>query len=241
MKAILLIPPLSRRIEPPAHKPHLRAFTLTDLLVIIALLMVVTALAVAYGLRASDRANRARCTLNLEQVNRAILTFSGDHQHTLPAAVPGESHELWWWYKEQVKGYVGLHGPSSANDTVFACPKDRGYTDRTPFHLNPRFDFGSYVFNGVTLPGLPNVAGWTMGTVKQPQKTLLVMEWTAHAPLAWHSSRTGKRNQPFYCDARSVVGFVDGHVSFSKIYYDGYNAAFTRDPIAGYDYQYSGN
>ena len=46
---------------------------------------------------------------------------------------------------------------------------------------------------------------------------------------------------PFYCDAQSVVGFVDGHVSFSKIYYDGYNAAYTQDPIPGYDYQYSAN
>ena len=43
------------------------------------------------------------------------------------------------------------------------------------------------------------------------------------------------------CDAQSVVAFVDGHVSFSKIYYDGYNAAYTRDPIGGYDYKYSGD
>jgi prepilin-type processing-associated H-X9-DG protein len=67
------------------------------------------------------------------------------------------------------------------------------------------------------------------------------MEWTAHAPLAWHKSKTGRNNMPFYCDAQSVVGFVDGHVSFSKIYYDGYNAAYTRDPIRGYEYQYSGD
>jgi hypothetical protein len=67
------------------------------------------------------------------------------------------------------------------------------------------------------------------------------MEWTAHAPLSWHKSKTGKNNMPFYRDAQSVVGFVDGHESFSKIYYDGYNAAYTQDPIAGYGYQYSGN
>ena len=49
------------------------------------------------------------------------------------------------------------------------------------------------------------------------------------------------QNVPFYCDAKSVVGFVDGHVSFSRIYFDGYNAAYTQDPIASYEYQYSGN
>ena len=50
----------------------------------------------------------------------------------------------------------------------------------------------------------------------------------------------GSKNQPFYNDAESVVGFVDGHAGFIKIYYDGINAAYTRDPITGYDYKYSG-
>jgi hypothetical protein len=38
-----------------------------------------------------------------------------------------------------------------------------------------------------------------------------------------------------------MVAFVDGHVRLTRIYYDGYNAAYTQDPIAGYDYQYSAN
>ena len=67
------------------------------------------------------------------------------------------------------------------------------------------------------------------------------MEWAAHAPLSWHRSKTGKANAPFYRDAESVVAFADGHVSFTKMYYDGYNAAYTRDPIPGYDYKYSGD
>ena len=91
------------------------------------------------------------------------------------------------------------------------------------------------------LTGVPNIAGRQLPSVKLPQKTLLVMEWSAHAPLSWHKSKTGRENSPFYCDAQSVVAFVDGHVSFSKIYYDGYNAAYTRDPIGGYDYKYSGD
>jgi hypothetical protein len=88
---------------------------------------------------------------------------------------------------------------------------------------------------------MPNIAGWKTSDVKQPQKTLLVMEFAAHGPLAWHYSKTGSRNTPFYNNAQSMVAFVAGHVSFSKMYYDGCNAAFTQDPIEGYDYKYSGN
>ena len=152
-----------------------------------------------------------------------------------------DNHSLWWWYKEQVKRYAGLREESSSKDAVFACPEDRGYSDPVPFHLNARFDFSSYVYNGVTMPGMPNIAGLPVASIQQPKRTLLVMEWTAHAPLSWHKSKTGRKNAPFYCDAQSVVGFVDGHASLTRIYYDGYNAAYTQDPIAGYDYQYSAN
>ena len=204
------------------RKSRLRhGFTLTDLLVVVACLSVLGALLLVWQNRARTKARLNLCTSNLDDVT--------------------DRRDIWWWYKEKVKSYAGLHGESSEKDTLFGCPEDRGYSDPTPFHRNGRFDFSSYVFNGVTLPGMPNISGLPLTAVNNPKRTLLVMEWTAHAPLSWHASKTGRRNAPFYCDARSVVGFVDGHVSFIPIYFDGYNAAYTQDPISSYEYQYSAN
>jgi type II secretory pathway pseudopilin PulG len=217
------------------------AFTLTDCLVLVAVLSLLGAILAARAVAVKDKTRLAACTANLGKVNRAVLTFSTDNNQTFPARLPNDNRNLWWWYKEQVKRYAGLQGESSPNDTLFACPEDRGYSDPVPFRRNARFDFTSYVFNGVTLPGMPNIAGLPLAAVKRPNRTLLVMEWTAHAPLSWHKSKTGRKNSPFYCDAQSVTGFVGGHVGFTRIYYDGYNAAYTQDPIAGYEYQYSGN
>jgi type II secretory pathway pseudopilin PulG len=217
------------------------AFTLTDLSIAVAILSVLASVVVSQLVAAKARSRTALCLANLAKVNRAVLEFTSENQQRLPGSLPDERKDLWWWYKEQVKRYAGLSGASSASDTAFACPDDRGYTDPIPFHLNPRFDFSSYVYNGVTMPGMPNIAGLPLSAVQQPTRTLLAMEWTAHAPLSWHKSKTGRNNMPFYCDAQSVVGFVDGHVRLSKIYYDGYNAAYTQDPIPSYDYQYSGN
>lgn len=214
-------------------------FTLTDLLVIVACLSLVGAILLTTLAASRAKTTLAACTANLGKVNQAVLQFGADNHQRLPALAADDKRNVWWWYKEQVKSYAGLRGESSASDTVFACPSDRGYSDPIPFYKNARFDFTSYVFNGVTLPGLPNIAGFPLAAINQPKKTLLTMEWTAHAPLSWHKSRTGRKNAPFYCDAKSVVGFVDGHVSFIPIYYDGYNAAYTQDPIASYDYQYS--
>ncbi|MCI0534916.1 MAG: hypothetical protein L0Z50_06790 [Verrucomicrobiales bacterium] len=217
------------------------AFTRTDLVVVVSVLAVLTAL-VATPLRLVRNQGRLKvCTDNLQQVGRAVLLYAEDHGTTLPGPARQQPGDFWWWYKEQVKGYIGFSGSSSPGDRVFACPLDRGYSDPQPFFTNPRFDYGSYVFNGVTLYGTPNIAGWKLPTVNEPKRTLLVMEWAAHAPLSWHRSKTGQANRPFYCDAESVVAFTDGHVDLTRIYYDGYNAAYTRDPIPGYEYKYSGH
>ena len=236
------MPPLLRL---GSHSARNAGFTLTDLLVTLAALSLVAVLALAVVTRASAKTKLTQCLSNLQQVNQAVLKFAADHGGALPSTEGSPAPGGWWWYKEWVKGYVGLTAASSANDTVFACPLDRGYGDSLsepqPFWRSARHDFTSYVFNGVDLPGIPNVAGRKVASIQTPTRTLLVMEWTAHAPLSWHRSLTGRANTPFYRDAESVVAFVDGHAALVKIYYDGLNPAFTRDPPPGYAYQYSGD
>jgi len=215
-------------------------FTLPDLLVLLAVLTGLSALFVSATTHIRGKTKLGTCMANISQVNRAILMYADENQKTFPIQNPSPPTGIWWWYKEQVKRYVGLQGKSSANDKQFACPSDRGYDEApTPFWSSAKFDYGSYCFNGVNLPGVPNIAGKDAGSIRDPQRTLLVMEWTAHAPLSWHKSKTGRENSPFYSDAESLVGFIDGHVNMTKIYYDGMNPAYSRDPISGYDYKYS--
>jgi hypothetical protein len=205
-----------------------------------AVVSLTAALCYAMLVKTRSEARLKVCSGNLKEVSRAILAFAGDHASMLPGLLHTPAGPSWWWYKDEIRSYTGLKGPSSPEDRLFACPLDRGYSDPGPFWKNPRFNYTSYVFNGVTLLGTPNIAGWKLSAVNQPARTLLVMEWSAHGPLSWHRSRTGKANTPFYRDAENVVGFTDGHVNLTKIYFDGYNAAYTRDPIGGYDYKFSG-
>lgn len=221
--------------------PQIRAFGLPDLFVVLAVLSLCTAVALPAWMKARAQTRRGQCEANLKKITGAVLSYAALNNGRLPEAEPALKGVVWWWYKELVKGELVLKGPSSPADRVFACPDDRGYEDNKPFRLSPKFDYGSYVFNGVNLPGVPNVAGKPLNAIRNADRTLLVMEWSAHAPLSWHDSRTGKKNQPFYDNARSVLGFVDGHVDYLPIYYDGMNAAYTRDPIPGYKYKYSGD
>jgi type II secretory pathway pseudopilin PulG len=230
---------------PASSDRNAHAFTGTDLLVILAVVSVLATLAIPALARSRAKSSLSQCKGNLQQVGRAVLLYADEHQHKLPLLKSSRPPGGWWWYKEQVKSYAGLTGPSSSRDKVFACPNDRGYGEGgekpVPFSRSSKHDFTSYVFNGVNLPEVPNIAGWDLSAVREPNRTLLVMEFTAHAPLSWHHSRTGKQNSPFYNNAESVVTFVDGHVGFVEIYYDGMNPAFSRDPIGGYQYKYSGD
>lgn len=217
------------------------AFAFPDLLAVIAGVFLLAAIILPMWAKSRARSQEQQCLARLSQISQAILVYADQNGGRLPDADRSLKGPLWWFYKEQIKESLGLRGPSSATDREFGCPADRGYDDGRPFRLSAKFDYTSYVFNGVQLPGVPNVAGRAVGSIREPQHTLLVMEWAAHAPLSWHRSRTGSRNQPFYNDAESVVAFVDGHVDVVPIYYDGINPAYTRDPIPGYKYKYSGD
>jgi hypothetical protein len=70
---------------------------------------------------------------------------------------------------------------------------------------------------------------------------VLVAEAPAFFPYSWHQPRRGEG--PMFNDAKDTVGFVDGHASYIKIYYEevpGYLACF-YDPPAGYEYKWTGD
>jgi hypothetical protein len=75
-------------------------------------------------------------------------------------------------------------------------------------------------------------------------------------PYSWHQpKRPAPPNAwpagsvfPTFNNARDVVSFVDGHVSYIKMYWNSspdqngyYGLAYSYDPPAGYDYQWSGD
>jgi prepilin-type processing-associated H-X9-DG protein len=226
----------------PACKRQQRGFAQLDLTFALATTALLVVIAIGVVKMSGNAARLSVCRQNLQQIGKGCLQFAVEHEEKLPAPsrdLPRD-RDFWWFYKEEIKSYAGLNGVSSIEDKSFACPLDRGYSESKPFWKLAKYDFGSYNFNGVTIPGSPNIAGWKKSAIILPNRTLLAMEWTAHAPLSWHRSRTGLKNLPFYCDAKSVVAFCDGHVDLIPIYYDGYNAAYTRDPIPGYVYKYGG-
>ena len=166
-------------------------------------------------------------------------------------------HTDYQLYKEYVKSYAGYSGKPSPSEKLFACPADTFYytwgggTGRYHSHgfcQEPFTDFPlclqwhkyrpSYPPRGTNWPG---IAGKTLSSIKNPSRTLLILEAAAMAPFSWHKPQMARGNYRF-SDSMNMASYVDGHASYIKIYWDT-NAdgeAWQYDPPAGYDYQWSG-
>jgi prepilin-type N-terminal cleavage/methylation domain-containing protein/prepilin-type processing-associated H-X9-DG protein len=247
-----------------------KAFTLVELLVVIAIIAVLAALLLPTISATKGKARRTACLNNLRQINLGTRMYADDSHDAPPspgsAVASANTMLLYSGYKALMKNYVGLNGASSPQDTLFACPADAFFPSffltnaqgplhyvSMSFHDQPFSDFSSYVFNGgdnvsrtnqsktITIPR-PGLTGVKLSSVKHPGRTALISEGSAPCPWSWHD-RSG--SLPFN-DAKNMVSFVDGHVSYLKIYWDsafngGSSQAFMYDPPAGYDYQWSPN
>jgi hypothetical protein len=115
------------------------------------------------------------------------------------------------------------------------------------------WDYSSYVFNGGdNIPRLsgkrgfsiPGLSGVKLSAVRHPDRALLLLELPSIFPYSWHaafSHGAGPTNWNglVYNDSRNVASFVDGHVSYVKMYWSGWGYALLYDPPASYDYQWS--
>jgi prepilin-type N-terminal cleavage/methylation domain-containing protein len=253
-----------------------KGFTLLELLVVVAVMAILAAMLFPAVNNAKAKVKRTTCGNNLRQINLGVRMYSDDSRDATPS--PGTASartnfvSLYSGYKDLMKSYVGLNGASSSRHRLFACPGDTFFPSfvlpdtntpasyvRQSLHAHPVFDHSSYAFNGGdnktrTFEAgswkAPGLTGLKLSSIKRPARTVLIAEASALAPWSWHNPQWPDvpREPLTYNDARNMVSFVDGHVSYLRIYWNtnrypngGFSFALAYDPPAGYDYQWSGD
>lgn len=191
-----------------------RAFTLTELLVVIAVLAILAALLLPVLSSAKARAQRTICMNNLRQINLGIRMYSDESNDALPSTTNTNGFILYSGYKELMKHYLGLRGSASPQDKIFSCPADSFFpsflltndpTPSPPYNVHQSLhdqlfsDYSSYSFNGgdgvlrtnsirgdvYTWLGLKNRK---FSSVRNPSRTILVSEASARFPWSWHNA-----------------------------------------------------
>src|SRR5208283_4511284 len=107
------------------------AFTLVELLVVIAVIGIVAALLLPALNAAKTQAKKTTCLDNLKQINAALRMYYDDSNDASPTAFYPEGTPM-GDYKERIMSYVGLKGHSSPLDMIFACPADTFFYDESP-------------------------------------------------------------------------------------------------------------
>ncbi|SPE60360.1 Type II secretory pathway pseudopilin PulG-like protein [Verrucomicrobia bacterium] len=239
-------------------------FTLIELLVVIGVIAILAALLLPALARSKASAKRTECLSNLRQISLGLQLYAADNHDTLPAApnVTGDSlatNDVGIFYKRLVKSYLGLHGTSSPQDKVFACPADAFYYDwpsltyqARSMHDLPNSDYSSYAFNGgngytnrppayLNEACWPGIFGLTQTSIRSAAKTVLLTEFSGGFPWSWHQPQKLPPRQCGVNDARNMLSFVDGHVSYVKIYWNAnfHITSWCYDPPVRYDYKWS--
>ena len=129
----------------------LAAFTLTELLVVVAIIAVLTALLMPAISRSKSRAKRIGCVSNLRQLGIGLQNFVADN-HAYPSFIGPTNGELpGFWISQLASGGFGNSKPARnlLSTGIWRCPS-------APLtYPNGDADFCSYGYNvyGVLWPG----------------------------------------------------------------------------------------
>lgn len=206
--------------QTPYRSRQANAFTLVELLAVIAIMGVLTALILTAlpAIKASSRT--AKCMANLRSTGPAFDLFAADHNGYYPAVTYNKGHldgrvnpnKLNWWL--ELKPYIGanLKTEGAAEGSAFAiCPDGQ-----TGMNANINYYFQT-----------------PRATISQPVKTILLGDSMDHVLSLAKGDPTGERfkhSEPQRHRGKANYLFVDGHVEMLDL--ADAVSAYSRDPYA---------
>lgn len=148
----------------PSHGPP-HGFTLTEVLVVVAIIGVLLAILFPFGSRSFQHALQARCANNLKQVAVGLLAYANDHGGKLPGFGSLNQDTSSLGPLNGVHRKI-LHGGYLPNSDAFFCPADKirrplrdPGNDRwapNPEQGNSNFSYSGYFHMYHRIGSLPN-------------------------------------------------------------------------------------
>ena len=234
------------------------AFTLVELLVVIAVIALLISILIPALSRAREQANKVKCLSNLRQLGMAFVMYAGDNKQLFPfhADIGGMFAEDWIYWEQQrdpkrsaVAKYIG-----NINPGAFRCPSDRLNRPRILVPSWGPYQY-SYTFNYKFASNvLPHVK---LGSIRHTPEKMMLMEedeislddGNFHPELVgtnienylgtrheyprindWQKWNTRPLTQRPDRDQRGNIAFADGHAAYVTRFFTWDKRHF--DPLA---------
>ena len=170
-----------------------RAFTIVELLVVIAIVAVLAALGLTALPGLQERADRADALAKTRTMGRAVLSYVPDHAGKLPPLWPGQVLEFQEGRRKRIvtecADYLGLAQAKGSFLVSELMPRAYARAKVPTDHAQMRV----YVMNealanatnndSLTLASVAGIAGdWMMSTADQDQPNVVSAPWKANTP-----------------------------------------------------------
>ncbi|MFA6960478.1 MAG: DUF1559 domain-containing protein [Opitutaceae bacterium] len=225
----------------PSHRPVTSAFTLIELLAVIAIVAVLVALSFVVVGKVGSIRQRTTCANNMRQIALAMLTYAGEHKGKLPEPVDLSATEATgktWDAKIRPYLDVAINDAGVAMSPVATL---RCETDPRPLivdsaakqwarsYVVPRYPGASSWSSGLGVFGTDNgvYTSRRMSEIGSPPKALLLIELSttntgseipnyqyksAYAVVDYTGGTASKIDGSYYHGNSMNYAFADGHV-----------------------------
>jgi prepilin-type N-terminal cleavage/methylation domain-containing protein/prepilin-type processing-associated H-X9-DG protein len=201
-----------------------RAFTLIELLTVIAIIGILAAILIPVVGRVRESARVAQCSSNIRQIGMALNMFANDREGLFPAPINYDTAGTDGFdYAAQLVngGYI----PKKSG--LFGCPSDPKVRD----HLVPadREALSYYLISPAMAPGWSGTARRNLSTVTNPSRVAMATEYHVACNAAVSSGVINyvRNNDTFPV---GVASHVTSHTSGKKhfVFFDGHVAFLTK-------------
>jgi len=133
-----------------------RAFTLVELLVVIAIIAILIAILLPVLSKVKEQANRVKCASNLRQLGVSTMMYLDDNKQFYPQPGVGPEFEDWiYWHsgRDKNQGRLVKYQNRFFNENLYRCPSDQNWASPSRVYKY------SYTMNY-------RVSGWKGGGIK---------------------------------------------------------------------------
>lgn len=199
-------------VPPAAHsrpdKGSAKAFTLIEMLVVVAIVALLAAILFPVFQKVREDARRTACMSNLKQVGITVIQYQQDNDEYFVLTERGgkidDDHEYYWgdMLQPYLKSWAVLHCPNSAQTMQFKSspPSPSAYSRQWAYDygINDIVDSTALCTTAPDNPGCRHigVAGQPLSGVTAPAQTILICDNAPETGDTGDLNNTGATNSP---------------------------------------------